>query len=98
MAGWRATISPASAKQASWSAVRECGTVYDRAVTLAVDEPLLDYSTPTPYAIREAQAQAIAESERIVAAVLAVPAGQRTFENTLAPLDEIADRSAKTYG
>jgi Zn-dependent oligopeptidase len=67
-------------------------------MTAESNKPLLDYSTPTPAAIRRAQDETIAAAGRIVAAVLAVPDAERTFENTLAPLDDIADRTVKTHG
>jgi thimet oligopeptidase len=59
---------------------------------------MLDYTTPTPDQIAEAQARAIEQCDRIVAEAVAVPDQQRTFQNTLLPLDEVADRINTTYG
>jgi thimet oligopeptidase len=59
---------------------------------------MLDFTTPTPAQIAEAQARTIAECDRIVASAVAVPDAERTFENTLLPLDDVADRLTTTYG
>ncbi|MGH2602857.1 MAG: M3 family metallopeptidase, partial [Dehalococcoidia bacterium] len=59
---------------------------------------MLDYSTPTPDDIRNAQANSIAEADRIVAAVVAVPDAERTYANTLLPLEDVDDFVHHTYG
>lgn len=60
---------------------------------------MLDYSTPTPEAIAAAQQQVIAEADRIVAAVVAVPDDvERTYGNTLQPLEDVDDLTVTAFG
>lgn len=59
---------------------------------------MLDYSTPTPEAIARAQANTIAEADRIVAGIVAVPDAERTYDNTLLPLEDVSDLTMTTYG
>ena len=50
----------------------------------------MSYSTLTPVQIEEGTDQAIAEAHSVLDEIVA-PKSQRTFENTLRPLDRIAD-------
>ena len=59
---------------------------------------MLDYSTPAPEAITRAQAESIAAADRIVAGVVAVPDAERTYDNTLLPLEDVSDLTVTTYG
>ncbi|MGE0539667.1 MAG: M3 family metallopeptidase [Dehalococcoidia bacterium] len=59
---------------------------------------MLDYSTPTPEAIARAQAEAIAAADQIVADVVAVPDAERTYNNTLLPLEDVSDLTVTAYG
>jgi len=59
---------------------------------------MLNFTTPTPAEIEHARAAAMIESDRIVAAVVAVPHAARTFANTLAPLEDAGDLLHKVYG
>jgi len=62
---------------------------------------LFDYGAVTPDAIEEAVSAAIAEVDEILDAVVAVPDGDRTFANTVLPLDEVDDvlsRADGSYG
>src|SRR5690348_15618160 len=52
---------------------------------------MLDYRVPAPAEIDAAREQAIAGSEAIVTRLLSTADAERTFENTLLPLDEVRD-------
>lgn len=57
----------------------------------AVQHPLFDYAAVTPDAIREGVDEAIARADRLLDGIVAVPAGERTFANTVVPFDELAE-------
>lgn len=59
---------------------------------------MLDFSMPTPEVIADAQAATFAETDRMIAALVAAPPEERTFANTLGALEAIADRLHQTYG
>jgi thimet oligopeptidase len=59
---------------------------------------MIDYRTTTPADIERAQEETIRAADRIVAAMVAVPEGERTFANTLAPLEEVSDLLEQTFG
>jgi thimet oligopeptidase len=59
---------------------------------------MLDYATPTPEAIARAQAETIAAADRIVAAVVTVPDAERTYANTLLPLEDVSDLTVSAFG
>lgn len=58
----------------------------------------LDYRTTTPAEIARAQSEALGAAERIVAEVMAVPAGERTYANTLKRLEDVDDLLGRTFG
>ena len=57
-----------------------------------------DYATLTPGDPHAGAAAATARADAILAALVAVPAGDRTFANTVLPLDEVAASSAIARG
>jgi len=59
---------------------------------------LVDFAALTARAIADACQGAMDGCDRIVAAVVAVPAGMRTFANTLFPLEEASDIVAEASG
>src|SRR5947208_3340477 len=59
---------------------------------------MIDFPVPTPADISAAQAEAITIAERLASEVVAVAAGERTFANTMQPLEEIADTIEKVQG
>ena len=59
---------------------------------------MIDYRTPTPAQIEQAQSELLAAADRIVAELVAVPDGERTYENTLRRLDDVADVLGQAYG
>jgi oligopeptidase A len=59
---------------------------------------MIDFRLPTPVEIEGAQAEAKAAAGRLVDAVVPVPAEQRTFANTLQPLEEAADVIEQAQG
>ncbi len=59
---------------------------------------MIDFTVPTPEAIAQAQRDTIERTDAIVAAVVAVPAGERSFANTLLPLEELADLVERAQG
>jgi thimet oligopeptidase len=60
--------------------------------------PLTDYSGLGIADVEKGCAAAIAESDEIVERILAVPAGQRTFDNTMNPLEELAAVMGQAFG
>jgi len=52
---------------------------------------MIDYRLPAPDEIEQAQAETLAAADRIVAELVALPAGSRTFENTLLAIEDIGD-------
>ena len=63
-----------------------------------MSDGLFDYSSVTPAAIRDGCDEAVRRSEALVAEVAAVPAGQRSFANTLLAMEEIGDGLLQTSG
>src|SRR5947208_10838827 len=59
---------------------------------------MIDFRLPTPPEIKEAEDHAKAAAGQLVDAVVAVPAGQRTFANTLQPLEDAADVIEQAQG
>jgi thimet oligopeptidase len=59
---------------------------------------VIDFSTPTPAQIAEAQRATVEKVEAIVAEVVAVPAGERTFANTLLRLEAASDIIERAHG
>ena len=62
---------------------------------------VVDFSSPTADAIREATEAAIRDCDAAIAAIVATPAGERTFANTLLALEtagEIVSRISSAYG
>ena len=57
-----------------------------------------DYTTVTPAAIRDRGAAAIAEAERAIDALVALPDSARTLDNTLGALDAIGDALSQAGG
>jgi thimet oligopeptidase len=59
---------------------------------------MIDYTVPTPEAIEAAQRDAVAQSDAIVAEVVALPAGAHTFANTMLRLEEVYDLLEQAQG
>ncbi|HXH22351.1 MAG TPA: M3 family metallopeptidase [Dehalococcoidia bacterium] len=59
---------------------------------------MIDFRVPTAAEIRAAQSEAIEAANRVIDGMLAVPAGQRTFANTILPLEEAADLIERAHG
>jgi thimet oligopeptidase len=59
---------------------------------------LLDFASLTPDALGKACQVAMDECDAVVAQVVAVPEGQRTFANTLLPLEEAGERVSQASG
>jgi len=59
---------------------------------------MIDYTVPSPEAIQQAQRDAVAKSDAIVAEVVAVPLGSRTFSNTLLRLEDAFDALEQAQG
>ncbi len=59
---------------------------------------MIDFRLPTPVEVAAAQAGAVDEANGIVAEVLAVPAGRRTFANTIVRLEDAADVVERAQG
>jgi len=59
---------------------------------------MIDFSVPTPAEIDAACAAAIEQANAVVAEVLAVPAGERTFANTMLRLEDAADIIERAQG
>ncbi len=59
---------------------------------------MVDFRVPAPAEIEEAQAAAIQAADAIVAEVVAVPAGVRTFANTMLRLEDAADAIERAHG
>ena len=51
--------------------------------------PLIDYTTVTAQVVEKECAAAMAQTDQILAKVVAVPKGKRDFENTMRPLDQV---------
>ena len=58
---------------------------------------LFDYSTVTPDSVANAAARTVKAGERLVETVLTAP-GDRTFDTTIAPIEEIQRLSVIAYG
>jgi thimet oligopeptidase len=59
---------------------------------------MIDFTIPTVEAIKQAQDDAIAQADAIVAEIVALPKGSRTFVNTLLRLEDAADAIERAYG
>jgi thimet oligopeptidase len=59
---------------------------------------MIDFTVPTPDEISTAQADAVARSDAIIAEIVALPAGTRTFANTLGRLEDAADLIERVQG
>jgi thimet oligopeptidase len=62
------------------------------------EAPLIDYRTVTAEMIEAECDKAIAAADEIVAKVAAVPDDQRTFDNTLMPLERLSDLMGQAFG
>lgn len=60
-------------------------------------DPMFDYTSVTADAITDLTAEAIARAEGHVASIVENP-GERTFANTMMPIDEITNTLAVAYG
>ncbi|MPZ97721.1 MAG: hypothetical protein GEU80_00045 [Dehalococcoidia bacterium] len=60
--------------------------------------PPFDYAAVTPEDVRRGCDEAIVECDRLLDGIVAVPDGERTFDNTLRILDEVGDRLASASG
>ncbi len=60
--------------------------------------PLIEYDTVTAEMVESEIAAAMAKSDEILAAMVAVPKGKRTFENTMRPLDDVAGLMSAAFG
>jgi len=58
----------------------------------------IDFGLPSAEQIEGARAAAISAADELVATVVAVPSGQRTFANTMLPLEDAADLVEKAQG
>jgi len=86
---YRLTPHRLGAQQPCCDALREC-VIGDREwVAARMSVTPFNYASVTPDAVREGVQSAIARSNAIVAAMTAVPAAERTFANTVLPLDEV---------
>ncbi|MFN8179870.1 MAG: M3 family metallopeptidase [bacterium] len=66
---------------------------------LAADPaPLIDYTTVNADVIERECANAMAKSDEILAKMVAVPKGKRSFENTMRPLDESDALQSEAFG
>jgi len=61
-------------------------------------EVLFDYSTATPDAIRVATEEAIERCDTLLAAIVGVPDAERTFANTVLPLDDVGEALSDVTG
>lgn len=59
---------------------------------------MIDYRTPSPARIERAGREAIATAEALVAGIVSVPEGQRTYDNTLGQLDEVENLLHEAFG
>jgi thimet oligopeptidase len=60
--------------------------------------PIIDYTTVTAEAIERECAAAMAGSDEVLAAMVAVPRNERTFENTMRPLDDVMGLMHEAFG
>lgn len=58
----------------------------------------IDYTVPAPAQIEAAQRDTIAACEAIVNGIVAVSAGERTFANTMLPIEDVYDLLEKAQG
>src|SRR5687768_4197929 len=58
----------------------------------------IDFTVPTPEQIEQAQADAMAQADAIVAEIVALPPGAHTFANTLGRIEDAADLMEKAHG
>ena len=59
---------------------------------------MIDFTLPTPGEIEQAQREAIAQADAIVAEIVATPASERSFANTLGRLEDVGDLLEKAHG
>ncbi len=59
---------------------------------------MIDFRVPTPDEVQKAETEVVARSEKMIADVLAVPSGQRTFTNTLGRLEDVGDVLEQAHG
>ena len=59
---------------------------------------MIDFSTPTPARIAETLQETVEQVEAIVAEVVALPAGEHTFANTLLRLEAASDIIERAHG
>lgn len=60
--------------------------------------PLIDYRGIAGADVEEGCAAALAESDAIVERIVAVPASERTFANTMFPLEDVGDVLGEAFG
>ncbi|MFN8558610.1 MAG: M3 family metallopeptidase [Dehalococcoidia bacterium] len=65
---------------------------------MQADHLVIDYRTPSPDEIAQAQERTLAAAEDMVTALLAAPSNARTFATTVQPLEEIADLLGQAGG
>jgi thimet oligopeptidase len=68
------------------------------AVATSPKAPVIAYSKLTGDEIKTGCEDAVKESEAILAEMVKVPAGSRTFDNTMMPLNSIEDLMGKAFG
>ncbi|GJM43570.1 MAG: oligopeptidase A [Gemmatimonadota bacterium] len=74
------------------------GVVFASIAGASTTAPLIDYTTVTSAMIEAECEAAMAKSEAILDELIAVPDGKRTFDNTLMPINQLADLMGQTFG